>query len=382
MLNSGVFFVSMPSGNRGYTGANIGSLVVLESLKKEGVDVSLINYSAAIANPSESGKLLRRVFYYFVAVGYFLKSYLKVIYIFSVKRNDFFYFLPSSSFMGLLRDILLVATVKLISKNVVIIGHSRNGNYLKKKRKIKEKLFFSVIDRIDRLIVLSQMLLGDYCKDERLLAKIHVVPNSIDSDIEPNYETVLCKAQRRRDTVDIVYFSNFIETKGYKLLADVINILAEEELLNNYRFSFYGKWYSDREKSSFLQCFPREAIEHGYVSIHGAITDRKEAAKILLDNDVFCLPTYYPVEAQPRSIIEALANGCVILSTKHASIPEMVPGSYSHLLCDAGSVESLYGSVKKLLNLDIESCILSSRSHYDSSFSNMATSKILYKVFS
>jgi glycosyltransferase involved in cell wall biosynthesis len=38
---------------------------------------------------------------------------------------------------------------------------------------------------------------------------------------------------------------------------------------------------------------------------------------------VFCLPTYYPYEGQPISILEAYATGCVVVTTEHSGIPEV-----------------------------------------------------------
>ena len=36
------------------------------------------------------------------------------------------------------------------------------------------------------------------------------------------------------------------------------------------------------------------------------------------------LPTYYKMEGQPISILEAMATGNVILTTRHAGIPDVV----------------------------------------------------------
>ena len=51
---------------------------------------------------------------------------------------------------------------------------------------------------------------------------------------------------------------------------------------------------------------------------------QKEAKTELLSwGNVFCLPTYYSMEGQPISIIEAMGFGNVILTTKHAGIPDI-----------------------------------------------------------
>jgi len=43
-----------------------------------------------------------------------------------------------------------------------------------------------------------------------------------------------------------------------------------------------------------------------------------------LRNYIFCLPTYYPNEGQPISILEAMANGCAIVTTDHGGIKDVV----------------------------------------------------------
>ena len=46
--------------------------------------------------------------------------------------------------------------------------------------------------------------------------------------------------------------------------------------------------------------------------------------KMLWESNVFVLPTFYKMEGLPISIIEAMATGNVIITTNHASIPDLV----------------------------------------------------------
>jgi len=56
-----------------------------------------------------------------------------------------------------------------------------------------------------------------------------------------------------------------------------------------------------------------------HVTIHGVV--RGEAKRRLLQQaHIFCLPTYYPYEGQPISILEAFAAGCAVLTTDHSGI--------------------------------------------------------------
>lgn len=63
------------------------------------------------------------------------------------------------------------------------------------------------------------------------------------------------------------------------------------------------------------------------VTYHGVVKGKKKK-NLLLRNYVFCLPTYYPNEGQPISILEAMANGCAIVTTDHGGIKDIVSNSY------------------------------------------------------
>ena len=115
-----------------------------------------------------------------------------------------------------------------------------------------------------------------------------------------------------------------IKSKGYFDLLESVEYL--KSCFNfNFSITFIGKWRNNKDKIEFFNQLSKvnliENIDCKYV---GYLDNRKEIKKYLLDSDLFCLPTYYPVEAQPRSIIEAMSNGLPIISTNHASIPEVV----------------------------------------------------------
>ena len=58
---------------------------------------------------------------------------------------------------------------------------------------------------------------------------------------------------------------------------------------------------------------------------------------MMIEADVFILPTYYPNEAQPISIIEMLNAGTPVIATDHAAIPEYVFDDENGYLVDKQS---------------------------------------------
>jgi glycosyltransferase involved in cell wall biosynthesis len=87
-----------------------------------------------------------------------------------------------------------------------------------------------------------------------------------------------------------------------------------------------GNFVDDDEKAEFDRFLAspenRDQVQYlGFVS-----NETKHAA--LRDADFFCFPTYYQNENQPVSLIEAMAYGLPILTTRWRSIPELFPAGY------------------------------------------------------
>jgi glycosyltransferase involved in cell wall biosynthesis len=88
------------------------------------------------------------------------------------------------------------------------------------------------------------------------------------------------------------------------------------------------------------------------VTHHGGIHDRAKAKALYLDADVFLLPTTYPTEAQPLSVIEALNAGTPVIATSHASLPEMLREDVEGHFVPAKDPEAIADAVERLLEFD------------------------------
>jgi len=70
----------------------------------------------------------------------------------------------------------------------------------------------------------------------------------------------------------------------------------------------------------------------------------------LEEADIFILPTTYRNEAQPVSIIEALAYGCVVISTDHRAIPEMLDYGKAGIILSSAEPDKITAAVLKLVH--------------------------------
>jgi glycosyltransferase involved in cell wall biosynthesis len=66
--------------------------------------------------------------------------------------------------------------------------------------------------------------------------------------------------------------------------------------------------------------------------------------------DVFVLPSRYPPEGQPLVLLEAMAAGLPILSTRHSGIPHTVRDDREGLIVEPGDVTAIAGALERLMN--------------------------------
>jgi glycosyltransferase involved in cell wall biosynthesis len=81
---------------------------------------------------------------------------------------------------------------------------------------------------------------------------------------------------------------------------------------------------------------------HGVV--HGELKRR-----LFAEAHVFCLPTYYPYEGQPISILEAYASGCAVITTDHSGIFDIFTAGANGLAVAKQSVASLRAALEQAL---------------------------------
>jgi len=84
------------------------------------------------------------------------------------------------------------------------------------------------------------------------------------------------------------------------------------------------------------------------VTYHGVVKGMKKK-ELLFNNYIFCLPSKHPYgEGQPISILEAMANGCAIVTTDHGGIKDIVNEEYG-VFAEKQSPKSLAEAISERL---------------------------------
>jgi glycosyltransferase involved in cell wall biosynthesis len=150
--------------------------------------------------------------------------------------------------------------------------------------------------------------------------------------------------------VRVLYLAHCTREKG---LFDTISgvalarqRLAERKFAITLRLQIAGTFVSAQEKAEFEKLMTQpgmgELIEYfGFVS-------GEQKNRLLREADLFCFPTYYENENQPVNLIEAMAFGLPILTTRWRSVPELFPANYPGLV-DVRSPEQIANVMPALM---------------------------------
>lgn len=248
---------------------------------------------------------------------------------------DIFYLTISSSNQGLLRDYLIAKTIFHYNPDAKFVIHHHGGNFRSFYNKLtgRRKSYVDYyLKHVSCVIVLTEKLRNLFAglvPDE----KIRVVSNGIsDSSIVPKNDILSrIESLSYNRELNIVYLSNMIRTKGYFELLQSAEILLDKKL--KFKMTFAGAFKESNEKELFLEYIRQHELQN-VIQYLGVVTGVDKTA-LLSTNDIFVLPTYYPNEGQPISILEALAAGMVVITTNHGGISDVVKDGYNGVLLES-----------------------------------------------
>ena len=164
---------------------------------------------------------------------------------------------------------------------------------------------------------------------------VHQVPNGID----PAGLADQARSFNTDEPLKIVYVGRLLRAKG---LFDVIEALAE---LKRAGREFGLRIAGEGPDRYELIAASRESGLADRVQFLGSVLGA-EKYRLWLDSDVFVLPSY--VEGLPYSLLEAMAAGCVPITTPLAAIPDVVRHGEHGLFVPAKDPAALAGAVATL----------------------------------
>ncbi len=308
------------------TGVSLANQVVSEYLPKQhNIQLQTINTGLKVLKEDIGKFNLKKTLFY-------TKQYSQLGKIFKV---DKVYATPGQTFFGVLKYYPYFLISKITGKEIIFHVH---GNYLGTEYQqlsgIKKKLFKHVVSMSDKGIVLSKSLktnLSPFLPEN----KIYVLKNFAEDFL---FDTSIKKDFSK---LKIIYLSNLMKEKGILDLLNALIILKEKNI--NFEAKIAGG----------MDAFLKPEIEKKLKTLNQqveylGIVKGEEKKQLLSWGNIFVFPTYYQMEGQPISIFEAMATGNIILTTRHAGIPDIFEEEKNGFYIEKKSPESI---ANKLIEL-------------------------------
>ena len=96
------------------------------------------------------------------------------------------------------------------------------------------------------------------------------------------------------------------------------------------KLTIAGGFFNQSEEEEFFKILEQPDAKENIRYLGFVSGEQKDAA--LKSADLFCFPTYYRNENQPVNLIEALAYGLPVITTRWRSVPETLPEGHAGIV--------------------------------------------------
>lgn len=210
------------------------------------------------------------------------------------------------------------------------------------------------------------LVLGPYMKSE--LVKLGCPENKIAVQhlgIDTKRIVFKKKTLDANKPVKFLLASSFVEKKGVEIAINALGMIRQD-------FKFTVDIIGDGFLKSRIESIIRDnnlgnqVVLHGYKPYDYFIEKAYEcdifvqASKTTIDNDM---------EGTPMSLVDAMATGMPVVSTRHSDIPEIVIDGYNGFLAEENNVADFAEALKRILTYDkFEELSINARKHVEEQF--------------
>ncbi|MHA1285503.1 MAG: glycosyltransferase family 4 protein [Promethearchaeota archaeon] len=273
-----------------------------------------------------------------------LKNFMELIIYLIKFKPDMVYIPISASIIPYFRDGMFILITSWFSHAKIIV-HLHGGGYFRDEfynrlKPILKSFVKHSLSKVNSAIVLGKGLRYVFIG---LVKNIYVLPNG--SNIKINK---IRKHSGKNVKIKISYLGNLMESKG---ILDLIH--AAKIVINKYKnveFKLAGAW-RNQEQSTKIRAynFIKENKLEKYIKFCGVVSGR-DKKEFLVTTDIFVFPTWYPFEGFPLVILEAMAAGCPVITTKNVGvIQEIVVDGNTGILINKKSPKQIADAIIRLI---------------------------------
>ncbi len=281
-----------------------------------------------------------------------------------------FYYVPApGKRVALYRDWLIMFLCRPFFKNVILHWHAAGlAKWLETSVQIRSRaMTYHLFRPVDLSIVLSRYNFADA---EKLRShQIRIVNNGIPDPCPDFSEKILpqrnerFRARQKMFTdekpdktliVNILFLAHCTHEKGVFAAIEAVR-QANQKLAARHcglrlKLAVAGNFVTPAEQAEFNQL--RQNPEIGAMVEPLGFVSGEQKNRLLREADLFLFPTNYLGENQPVNLIEAMAFGLPIVTTRWRSLPEMFSPDYPGLTDGQNATELATALLEMLLHED------------------------------
>lgn len=321
-----VYFIQLPPPIHGVS--IINKIVFDSEIINKDVDKFLINlgYSKNIDQINKWS--FYKIYKYFINLCIFLKVLL-------LKKPDFLYYSLPPTGIAFYKEIPFVIITKILG---ILPVYHLHGKGIEKNIQRKPFLLYlyrfvfndSVVIHLSKKLMLNEISKLGLSNTKRFI-------------IENGVENVDLPLIRNYTTLNLLFLSNILISKGFYILLQAFNLLSLKypQLLLNV----IGDFKNDIEKQHFYNYIYKNGLENKINFLGRKVSLDKY--KLLIQNDIFIHPTLN--DAFPLVILEAMQCGLPVISTIEGAIPEIIDDGINGFVVPKNDIDSLVEKIELLI---------------------------------
>jgi glycosyltransferase involved in cell wall biosynthesis len=258
-----------------------------------------------------------------------------------IRTKKVVYFTSSRSTKGFYaRDLWIFLFALLLQRKLINHLHGIDfGSFRKESNFITQYLVDFFYHQVKVSIAPAEFVLNQYFLYPKMQLK--TVENFFDSNMP-----IVFHYKKSIKTLEIIYLSNLISTKGFIVAVDACRFLYNSGVelhLTLCGHPLGDEFMSITEVNEYIESLSCEE----FVDYIGPVYNELKS-KLLKESHVLILPT--SKDLSPICIIEGLAHGCYIISTKIGAIPFLLEGFHSSIV--ESTVDSISTSIFEYNNIN------------------------------
>jgi len=265
-----------------------------------------------------------------------LNIVIKSLWLWIRSRPDLTYLTLAPTGLGFYKDGLIAILLKALGARLVIHLHGK-GVTQACKDSVLNRIIYAAVFRNTDVIHLSERLTEDL-RPFAPREKIHIVPNGI-----PEFAG---ETHKLSGEIHFIYLSNLVREKGAMDLLNACDILCRQGF--HFRVTMAGRFYDVNFEQEFRERWNALGLRNVALLDQGAYGAEK--TQLLACGDVLVLPTYYPNECFPITLLEAMAASMAVISTDEGAIADMITPKDNGILVEKRNPSDLAEAMKSFIN--------------------------------